>query len=277
MTVIYYFSGSGNSLAAARHLADGLGAQLEPMAAHPDGVTVPPAADAVGLVFPSHDFQAPAFVQSWLSRITGIDDRYVFAVMTYGISAGGGLEKLDALLRSRGGKLSAGFAVMMPHNGIGSRLQPQDVRESLLEAWRTRRNVIVATIEGRGSPTIDRDSAILGFFRNESWRMLPGLFRYIGVWLREGERGLFYHADDACTRCGICVRVCPADNIRMEADGPAWGERCVSCFACLHWCPQHATHLGTRDLQIDHAYHHPEVSLPEMTGAAGGGTKRSAP
>ncbi len=269
MTIIYHFSGSGNSLAVARGLAESLGAKIEAMAAHRDGVTVPASAEAVGLVFPSHDFQAPAFVQSWLSRITGIDDKYVFAVMTYGIAAGPGLKKLDALLRSRGGKLSAGFAVMMPHNGIGSRLQSPDVRESLLDAWRTRQDDIIATIEGRRTTTIDHDSMILGFLRNKSWKMLPGLFRYVGVWLREGEHGLRYHADDACIRCGACARVCPVGNISIANDGPVWGDGCVSCFACLHWCPQRATHLSSHDLQIDHAYHHPDISPADMAASAG--------
>jgi ferredoxin len=267
--MIYYFSGSGNSLAVARDLADRLGSELQAMARHPEGVTVPPSAEVIGLVFPSHDFQAPAYVQSWLSRINGIENSYVFAVMTYGISAGAGLKKLDAVIRSRGGKLSAAFALMMPHNGIGSSLQDRDVRESLLDAWRTRRNEIAATIRARRTTTIDRDSMILGFLRNRSWKMLPGLFRYLGVWIREGEQGLSYHADHRCIRCGVCAGVCPVGNIKIAGGGPTWGEACVSCFACLHWCPQGATRLSSRDLRIDHAYHHPDVLQADMLTSAG--------
>lgn len=266
MTAIYYFSGSGNSLAVAKDLAVGLGAKIEAMSAHPDGLKVDAAVDAVGFVFPSHDFQAPTFVQSWISRIEELGGKYVFAVMTYGISAGRGLKKLADLIQTRGAKLSAGFAFMMPHNGIGSALQPPDVRESLIEAWRAHRDEVVAAVQARRVSEFDTEPMILGFLRNRSWKMLPGLFRFVGVLIRRGEAGLFYRADDKCNECGICVRVCPAGNISQAQGRPRWGDACINCFACLHWCPQEATHLSSGDLKIDRAYKHPDVGLHDMLG-----------
>jgi ferredoxin/flavodoxin len=264
MTAIYYFSGSGNSLAVAKDLAQALGATLEPMAQYSSGLTLPHDAEAVGFVFPSHDFQAPAFVQSWLGKVSGLEGTYVFAVMTYGIFSGRGMRKFADLVAERGGRLAAGFAVMMPHNGIGSRLQPTDVRARLLAARRTRCREIVATVTERREATPDSESAVVGFLRNRSWKMLPGLFRFVGVLVRNGEKGLFYNADENCNGCGICARVCPVGNIALSEGRPVWGEDCVSCFACLHWCPQQAARLSTRDLRIDHQYQHPDVRVREM-------------
>ena len=267
MTLIYYFSGSGNSLALAKDLAAGLDAELQAMAEHAEGVRVPEEVEAVGFVFPSHDFQAPTFVQSWLSGTDGLAGKYLFAVMSYGISPGRGLSKLEALIAKRGGRLAAGFAVMMPHNGIGSRLQPPEVRSRLLEEWQERRPHVLDAINRREDRVGEAELSLLGFFRNDSWRMLPGLFRFIGAMMREGEKGLTYNADEACNACGICARVCPVGNIRMDGGRPVWGSACVNCFACLHWCPQEATHLGTRDLKIDHLYRHPDVTVKEMIGS----------
>ncbi len=49
-----------------------------------------------------------------------------------------------------------------------------------------------------------------------------------------------------CNGCGICVRNCPMDVIRMDKeDGKAYikyPEDCMLCGICLE-CPQKAIHL----------------------------------
>ena len=51
---------------------------------------------------------------------------------------------------------------------------------------------------------------------------------------------LFYK--DKCIRCGICAKVCPANNIKVT-DHVEFSDHCEVCYACLHNCPQSAIHL----------------------------------
>ncbi|MCR4962480.1 MAG: EFR1 family ferrodoxin [Firmicutes bacterium] len=51
-----------------------------------------------------------------------------------------------------------------------------------------------------------------------------------------------YLVNDSCTQCGICAKVCPADNITVT-DKVRFSDRCEVCYACLHNCPQNAIHL----------------------------------
>ena len=52
-----------------------------------------------------------------------------------------------------------------------------------------------------------------------------------------------YLLTDACIRCGVCAKVCPANNITVTRNGVRFADRCEVCYACLHNCPQNAIHM----------------------------------
>lgn len=43
---------------------------------------------------------------------------------------------------------------------------------------------------------------------------------------------------DGCTLCGICTRVCPMSNIKIENSRVEIGNDCISCLSCLSLCPE---------------------------------------
>ena len=54
--------------------------------------------------------------------------------------------------------------------------------------------------------------------------------------------------DDArCTRCNLCIRVCPMDVFDRVADGPpaiARQDSCQTCFLCEAHCPADALYVA---------------------------------
>ena len=70
------------------------------------------------------------------------------------------------------------------------------------------------------------------------------------------DTALSYTVNDDCVRCGICAKVCPADNIAVDEGGVRFFDRCEVCYACLHNCPQTAIHMpveaGTERFRNEH-------------------------
>jgi NAD-dependent dihydropyrimidine dehydrogenase PreA subunit len=72
-----------------------------------------------------------------------------------------------------------------------------------------------------------------------------------------------FWVDDQCNRCGICLKVCPGNNIEMINEKPAWLHRCEQCLACVQWCPQEVIQYGKKTVKYPR-YHHSEVILEDM-------------
>lgn len=264
MTEIFCFSGTGNSLSVARDLARKLSARLISAATLMDEAVVTPQADTVGFVFPLYDFKAPRIIADLVKKMKDLDKCYVFAVCTYGIVPFDGLVKLDLLLKAAGARLSAGFAVAMPHNGIGSRLFSDANRQAQFNAWKSRLDEVASVISGKTARAPEKSGLIIPIVRSGFLgRMLPVLFKLLFRVMTRGWNSLALCPGVKCSGCGNCSRICPAGNIRMADGRPEWDSRCAGCLACLHWCPQGAVSLGGSDMDIAR-YHHPEITREDM-------------
>ncbi|MBN1774977.1 MAG: EFR1 family ferrodoxin [Clostridiales bacterium] len=92
---VYYFSGTGNSLAVAKKIAAATGGSMISISSVAEQESIRPQADRIGIVFPCYLAQLngiPPVVQEFVSKLRGAEDKYIFAVCTCG-----GYESVDAL------------------------------------------------------------------------------------------------------------------------------------------------------------------------------------
>jgi ferredoxin/flavodoxin len=266
---IYYFSGTGNSLAAARAIAAKTGAALIPLASVAGGKKIAPSADTVGIVFPNYNGELPPIVERFAGALDNLDGKYVFAVCTYGHGYGNTLKKLARLIRERGGRLAARYGIHLPQSAFA---KPWE-NGRLLAAGMARRAQIIG------------DKAA----RKASGRFVSIMFLHaIEVPLRALTRPLIlknsrtisqspptatlgeamaaadrsFSSTDACDSCGICGRVCPVKNIKLAAGRPEWLHHCENCLACYNWCPNEAI-LG-RIAQSGYHYRHPDMKAQDF-------------
>jgi ferredoxin len=260
-TLLYYFTGTGNSLSVAEGVCRRLGdCSLVSLASlrEPSG-TITPEADRVGIITPVYFFGLPSLVAVFAGRLDLSRAQYVFAVATMGGSGGSAaLRQLDAILRRGQGErgLDAGFTVRMPGNYILMYGPPQGKKQEQILREADRRTGEIADLVNRGHRA------------RLTWSPLASLvhaamYPRFAAGVHDADRK--FTVDDRCTSCGICAGVCPAGNILLDAGRPAWQHRCEQCMACIHLCPTGAIQAGPKTAGRAR-YHHPGVALDALRG-----------
>lgn len=278
---IFYFSGTGNSLAVARDLAAGLGgAKLIPIPSVPDPGRSGTAAGTIGIVFPVYYEPCggmPLMVRRFVEKLEVSPETYLFAAVTYGSAAFSTLSRLRKLLHRKGIKLSAGFTIHMPENIYPDLARKRQSR--MYETWKHWLPYVVDRILGlrkgmRHLPHLLAGPAypflrligptLLKLFKNSTLRNLR---RLTGSDAADYEKllpqmDLTFSTGDRCNDCGICEKICPAGNIRILDGKPEWRHRCEFCLACYHWCPREAIECSA--LRTSLKYHHPDIKVSDM-------------
>ena len=81
--IIYYFSGTGNSLYTAGKIAEAIGgAELISVRCNPKDVSAKDA-DVIGFVCPVYEWDVPGTVKEFIKKLTINTNAYIFMVTTY--------------------------------------------------------------------------------------------------------------------------------------------------------------------------------------------------
>ena len=252
MDTIYWFSGTGNSLYAAKRLAAGLGnPPLVRMTDNPQPVGG--KGDKVGFVFPSYFGNLPRAVRLFVEKLEIQPDTYIFAIVTGGGAKTGSLVELRALLKKKGLVLSYGRGLFMTGNYIvnynpGS----PEAAEKTLDRADKHIQRFAADISGGAVSVI----------------AIPITANYLYKNIEKLDA--IFTVSEACTSCGLCEKLCPVSNIRMTSDQeqpgkekPEWQHRCEQCMACISWCPVKAIDYGGRT-QARRRYQNPRIKAEEL-------------
>ncbi len=261
-TIIYYFTGTGNSLAAARSIGRHLGDCELVSIASLAGTTgeITPSADRVGIVCPVYDLGLPSIVAEFVQRLDLSHAGYCYAVLTMGGFGASALRQLDNLVFARTRRhLDAVFTVRMVGNFV-----------PLYEpAKGAKRDKLLADAEKR----LDEIAAMIdkGLIVQPGIAVFSGLvkrFLYDGFIRQVHNADRNFIADNKCTSCGTCAAICPVHNIEIVDGKPVWKHHCELCCACIHLCPVEAIQYGQKTRRRGR-YRHPDLKVADMKAQRG--------
>lgn len=250
-SVVYVFTGTGNSLQVAKEIAKGLpNCRLISMG---KGSHNPQEAyDYIGFVYPTYAFNMPLRVKEFMTDMSleKSKNAYYFAVTTCGNEPGAALSAPASILAKKGVTLAFAEKISMPANYVGLYKMSDENPKKYKEATAKIPALVNRIVEKTQRPP----KKAKGFMNQATVLMQQCIFP-------KKDKG--FHVSEACIECAVCQKVCPVNNISMESGKPVFHHNCEQCMACIQWCPTEAINYKNKT-QDRGRYTNPSMKVNEL-------------
>ena len=251
--MIFYFTGTGNSQAAAQMLQQE-GEKLIAIGTSVKGKKYDyelAEGEALGFVFPVYFSGVPNIVEWFVRklRLSGADPVFTYAVMTCGGAPAGADGMMEDLLKKKGIVLDRAYKLPMPENYfIMFPIPSEEEQDKILAAAEETMEEIKADILLGMNGMEEKGIA----YRSSKAVRLAS--RAVYAMYRKGRKTDKFWVDDQCVSCHACENRCPCGAIRLIDGVPTWvKDQCVMCLGCAR-CG--AIHYGNTD-EKHGRYKHP--------------------
>lgn len=252
--MICFFSATGNSRYVAEELSGRLGdnrlVDLSAFMKRNDAektFCVAPG-ERIGFVFPVHSWGLPKMLGEVIASLSfagyAPESNYCYMLCTCGDDAGRTYFQWKAAVARCGLTGDAAFSVFMPNTYV--LLPGFDVDDKTTEERKLHNApFVVGRTAQRIKTGVKGDLTFHGRFSRLKSDIIYPLF------MRSVSDKPFRVDTSGCVGCGLCARLCPTGNIKMERDAsgrqrPTWHGNCLNCLACYHGCPAGSIAFGRR-------------------------------
>ena len=239
--MIFYFTGTGNSLYIAKRIAELAGDTLVSMndrIKRNDRQPVP-AENRLVFVVPTYGWRIPRIVEQWIWTTQFTGAKQAWFVMNCGGEIGNAARYIRRLCGQKGFTYMGTAQVVMPENYIAMFNAPEEAeaRKIVEHAVPVIDAAARQIVNGEAFPA-PRNNL---FDRFMSSAVNPIFYRFC-------VKADAFYAGSNCISCGNCVELCPLNNILLKDGRPVWGKACTHCMACICHCPVEAIEYGKKSV-----------------------------
>ena len=250
--MLFYFTGTGNSLYAAKKIEDN--PISIPQVIHNANLNF--SADTIGIVTPIYGHEVPPMVKEFLRKAAFHTD-YFYMILTYGNRHGGAAELAKQLCDDCGIDVQYINILWMVDNWLPAfDMNEQKAVDKKVDAQIAAICADLSARKAMIAPVTDADRAAHQAYLSRIRQMPPDVFQH------------FIKVTDTCIGCGICEKVCPSGSIRVVGGKAVHTPgSCQTCLACVHACPQKAIGLAVPEKNPAVRYRNEHISLSEIIAA----------
>jgi ferredoxin len=249
--IVFYFSGTGNSLRAAKTISRELeNCDIVSMAKQ---FSLTKRYDSIGFVYPTYYWGLPKKVIEFIETMNfdNNKDTYYYSIATYGGLAGNSVYQMYELLFNwHGIKLNYGQKLQMFANYVVAYDMSEKI-DRITKKSNKKLVPIIDSIKMRKNNNINKLTKIFESMNKKFVEKVPSMDKDFTV-------------NNNCIGCGICKKVCPVKNIEMVNNKPQYKHHCEQCVACIQFCPKKAINYKNIT-QNRRRYTNPEINYKELS------------
>jgi ferredoxin len=247
--MVFYFSGTGNSLKVAKTLIKELGNGEIVSMAKTGEYSLTKQYDTIGFVYPVYYWGLPKKVVEFITNLDANNNAaYYYSIATYGGTVGNGIRQINELLFKKNIILNYGVKLRMVANYIINYDIFNNIDKCLKRSDKKLLSII-SNIKNRKTIKIKK-----------AYTSIDRIYKKA---IQNISLAKDYNVNNNCVGCGVCKEICPVKNIELVNKRPVFNNNCEACVACIQYCPRQAINYKDKT-QKRKRYTNPEINYKEL-------------